>query len=410
MSTIENAVFKHIDDHANACRDMLAALVRKPSDNPPGDCAPHAEHAARLLEAIGLQVERLPAPEELVRAHGMISATNLIARHRFGDGPVLALNAHGDVVPPGEGWTTDPYGAEIRDGWMHGRGAAVSKSDIASYAFAMKALIESGARLAGTVELHVTYDEETGGHVGPGYILSQGQSRPDFAICAAFSYNVVTAHNGCLHLEVVVKGRSAHAAMPDTGRDAIAAAASVIDAVYRHGAELAGRPSSFEGLSHPTCIVGMISGGINTTVVSDRCVLRVDRRITPDEDPAAVEREMTDMLRAAVAGREGIEVGVRRVMLAAPFVPTAGADRLARVVTSRASAVLGEPIPTVAVPLFTDARHYSAHGAATVMYGAGPRTLLEANGHRADERLPLETLAVSSKVIAGTALDLLAPG
>ena len=130
--------------------DFLAALVRVPSDNPPGDCAPHARATAALLEGLGFEVERHVVPDTEVRANGMISATNLIVRHRFAaGGPTVALNAHGDVVAPGEGWSTDPYGAEIRDGMMYGRGVAVSKSDIASYAFALKALIDSGAALRG---------------------------------------------------------------------------------------------------------------------------------------------------------------------------------------------------------------------------------------------------------------------
>jgi hypothetical protein len=92
---------------------LLTDLVRVPSDNPPGDCAPHAERAAALLEGLGLSVQRQPVPAELVRANGMVSATNLIVRERFGAGPTVALNAHGDVVPPGEGWSTNPYGAAI---------------------------------------------------------------------------------------------------------------------------------------------------------------------------------------------------------------------------------------------------------------------------------------------------------
>ncbi len=196
---------------------FLAALVRMPSDNPPGDCDPHARATAELLEGLGFTVERHPVPTELARAHGMISATNLVVRRSFSQGgPVVALNAHGDVVPPGEGWTADPYGAEIRDGWMIGRGVAVSKSDIATYAFAMLALAEAG-RLRGTVELHVTYDEESGGEIGPAWVLQQGISKPDIAIGAGFSYGVTEAHNGCLHLEVEVTGRSAHAARPFTG-------------------------------------------------------------------------------------------------------------------------------------------------------------------------------------------------
>ena len=106
-----------------------------------------------LLEAAGLAGRAYPVPQAEVEAVGMRSAVNLVVRRRFGPGPVIALNAHGDVVPPGEGWTQDPYGAAIVGGAMFGRGVAVSKSDIATYAFALKALeaaAEQGSRLGGT--------------------------------------------------------------------------------------------------------------------------------------------------------------------------------------------------------------------------------------------------------------------
>jgi succinyl-diaminopimelate desuccinylase len=107
-----------IDSTFPAQVKFLAELVRVPSDNPPGDCAPHAQRTAQLLEGLGFSVERDEVPAAQAHANGMISATNLVIRRRFGDGPTIALNAHGDVVQPGEGWTTDPYGAEIRDGVM----------------------------------------------------------------------------------------------------------------------------------------------------------------------------------------------------------------------------------------------------------------------------------------------------
>ncbi len=156
-STIESFLAVHSREE----EAFLADLVRVPSDNPPGDCAPHAERTARLLEAMGLTVERHVVPQELVTANGMVSCTNLVVRVRFGEGAVIALNAHGDVVPPGLGWTADPYGAEVRHGVMYGRGVAVSKSDFATYTFALRALMaaaEQGAHFAGTVELHFIYD------------------------------------------------------------------------------------------------------------------------------------------------------------------------------------------------------------------------------------------------------------
>ena len=278
-----------LDRELEAQTAFLAELVKVPSDNPPGDCAPHAERAATLLEELGWQVERHSVPDDLTRANGMVSCVNLVVRRRFGEGgPVIALNAHGDVVPPGEGWTRDPYGAEVVDGWMYGRGVAVSKSDFATYAWALRALEEAertGTPLSGTIELHLTYDEEAGGEIGTGFLLEQGISKPDLALGAGFSYAVVTAHNGCLHLEVQVDGRSAHAAMPFTGVDALEAATAVLSELYRYRHTLGSRQSGIEGIGSPQITVGLIKGGINTNVVPDRVTFRLDRRMIPEERP-----------------------------------------------------------------------------------------------------------------------------
>jgi succinyl-diaminopimelate desuccinylase len=385
---------------------FLAALVREPSDNPPGDCARHAEVTARLLEALGFTVERHKVPTELARQHGMISATNLIIRHRYGPGPTIALNAHGDVVPPGTGWTTDPYGAEIRDGWMYGRGAAVSKSDIATYAFAMRALAESGLS-AGTLELHVTYDEETGGEIGPQYLLQQGLSKPDLALGAGFSYQVVEAHNGCLHLEITVTGRSAHAAKPYTGIDALEAATHILSTLYAWRTDLAHRTSKVPGIGAPQLTVGLIQGGINTNVVPDSVTIRLDRRITPDEAPADVEAELRAIIAGAATAFPRAGLTVKRILLATPLTPTQAAARLTALLCQHASAELGEPITAGGVPLYTDARHYAAAGIPIVLYGAGPRSIEEANAHRADERVRPSDLHAATRVVALALADLL---
>ena len=408
---IETAIREHPAAHRDEQSRFLAELVRMPSDNPPGDCRPHAERAAALFEALGFAVERHEVPADLVKANGMISAANLIIRERFGDGPVIALNAHGDVVPPGLGWTADPYGAEIRDGFMYGRGVAVSKSDFATYGFALLALKHAaglGARIEGTVELQLTYDEEAGGLIGPAYILERGLSAPDYAISAGFSYDIITAHNGCLHLEVEVLGKSAHAAMPETGVDALEAATGILAELYALRRELREHVSPVPGIGAPGLTVGLISGGINTNVVPDKVSFRIDRRITPDEDAEAAETQLRALIEAAARNYPGISTEMRRILLAAPFIPMLGQERLVAAIQTRADQVLGVPVGTKGVPIYTDARLYSAAGIPTVLYGAGPRTLLEANGHRADEKLRLDDLFKATEIVALTLFDLLA--
>jgi acetylornithine deacetylase/succinyl-diaminopimelate desuccinylase-like protein len=346
----------------------------------------------------------------------MISATNLIVRHRFGKGgPCIALNAHGDVVPPGLGWTRDPYGGEIVDDPVHGptmygRGVAVSKSDFATYTYALRALqewVRQGHSLNGSVELHFTYDEEVGGEIGPRWLLTQGLTRPDYAISAGFSYAVTTAHNGCLHLEVTVRGKQGHAAMPESGVDALAATTGILQSIYESREILKTRRSAVAGITHPTVNVGLIEGGINTNVVPDRITFRIDRRMIPEESPEKAEAELRGIIERAAAAYNGIRVEIRRIMLALPLVHVPGAERLTQALRRNGEAFFGVPVTEHGVPLYTDARHYASAGIPTVLYGAGPRTLAEANGHAADECLRLNDLRRATAAVACTLAEIM---
>jgi acetylornithine deacetylase/succinyl-diaminopimelate desuccinylase-like protein len=399
-----------IDAHFDEEVRFLQELVRVPTDTPPGDNAPHAERTAALLAAMGLSAEQHPVPAAEVRAYGLQSITNLIVRRRFGaGGPTIALNAHGDVVPPGEGWTHDPYGAEVAGGRLYGRAAAVSKSDFATYTFALRALDAVARPGRGAVELHFTYDEEFGGELGPGWLLQQGLTRPDFLIAAGFSYQVVTAHNGCLQLEVTLHGLASHAAYPATGVDALQAATKLLAALYAHNGELRARRSQVAGITHPYLNVGRIEGGSNTNVVPGKVVLRLDRRMIPEEDSAAVESEVRALIERAVAPCAGIRVEIRRLLLAEALKPQAGNAPLVEALQRHGQAVFGVPIPTSGTPLYTDVRLYGAAGVPAAIYGAGPRTVLESNAKRADEHLVLEDLRRATQVVARTLSELLDP-
>jgi acetylornithine deacetylase/succinyl-diaminopimelate desuccinylase-like protein len=286
---------------------------------------------------------------------------------------------------------------------MYGRGVAVSKSDFATFTWALLALKDlqsRGTELNGAIELHLTYDEEVGGTIGPQWLIEKRLTQATLAISAGFSYAVTTAHNGCLHLEIVVNGKSGHAAMPDTGIDALDAATQILNALYTYRGELAKRHSKVPGIDIPTLNVGLISGGINTNVVPDRVTMRLDRRIIPEEDVGAAESELRALIAATAATRRGISVDVKRVLLAQPLVRLPGADPLIAALQSYGELLFDTPIAVHGVPLYTDARHYTTAGIPTVLYGAGPRTLQEANGHMADECLRLNDLKKATAVVA----------
>ncbi|MCR5883165.1 ArgE/DapE family deacylase [Rhizobacter sp. J219] len=396
-----------IDQHFNEEVRFLQALVQVPTDTPPGNNAPHAERTAELLLGFDMEAERHPVPEDEVRAHGLQSITNLIVRREYGEGTTIALNAHGDVVPPGEGWVHDPYGGEVEDGKLYGRASAVSKSDFATFTFAVRALESLGAPLNGGVELHFTYDEEFGGELGPGWLLKHKLTKPDYLIAAGFSYEVVTAHNGCLQMEVTVHGKMAHAAIPTTGVDALQGAVTILNALYAQNTLYRQTTSKVPGITHPYLNVGRIEGGTNTNVVPGKVVLKLDRRMIPEEDPVAVEANIRQVIADAAASCPGVTVDIKRLLLAHALKPLPGNQPLVEALQKNAQAVFGEAIPAMGTPLYTDVRLYCAQGIPAVIYGAGPRTVLESNAKRADEHLVLEDLRRATKVVARTLYDLL---
>ncbi len=396
-----------IDAHFDEQVRFLQELIRVPTDTPPGDNAPHAQRTAELLEAMGLPVEKYPVPAAEVQALGLTSITNLLVRRQYGPGPTVLLNAHGDVVPPGEGWSKDPYGGEIVNGKIYGRAAAVSKCDFSTYTFALRALEAVVTPGHGCVELLFSYDEEFGGQAGPGWLLRNRLIKPDLMIAAGFSYQVITAHNGCLQLEVTVHGKMAHAAIPDSGVDALQAAVHILQALYAENARYRQVHSAVEGITHPYLNVGLIEGGTNTNVIPGRVTFKLDRRMIPEEDPAKVEVTLRQIISAAAAQCNGITVEVRRILLARAMQPLPGNKPLVQALQKHAQAVFGEPIPAIGTPLYTDVRLFCEAGIPGVIYGAGPRTVLESHAKRADERLDLEDLRRATKVIARSLKDLL---
>jgi acetylornithine deacetylase/succinyl-diaminopimelate desuccinylase-like protein len=233
-------------------------------------------------------------------------------------------------------------------------------------------------------------------------------------IAAGFSYQVVTAHNGCLQMEVTVHGKMAHAAIPDTGVDALQGAVHILNHLYAQNKAYKKIQSNVEGINHPYLNVGRIEGGTNTNVVPGTVSFKLDRRMIPEENPEQVEVNIRDVIAQAVAefnqGRAAssqIHIDIKRMLMAHAMKPLSGNAPLVNAIQEHGQAVFGEAIPAMGTPLYTDVRLYVEKGIPGVIYGAGPRTVLESHAKRADERLNLEDLRKATKVISRTILDLL---
>jgi len=407
-ATDYNRLDQWIDAHFDEQVSFLQSVLSVPTDTPPGNNTPHALHTAELLKKYDMQAQAHAVPAEVVQAAGLESITNLIVKRQYGQGGrVLALNAHGDVVPPGDGWTYPPYAGEIHDGKIYGRAAAVSKCDFSTYVFAVRALESLGVPLKGRIELQFTYDEEFGGELGPGWLLKNKLTQPDLAIAAGFSYQIITAHNGCLQLEVTVNGKMGHAAVPTSGVDALQAAVKIMNALYALNDTYKSITSKVPGINHPYLNIGLINGGTNTNVIPGKVVLKLDRRMIPEEDPAQVEQSLRETIEKTWQALPGITVQTRRILLARALKPLAGSDALVGALQQHAKTIFNEDVPACGTPLYADARLYCEAGVPVVLYGAGPRTVEESRAKQPDERLDLEDLRRATKVIARTCLDLL---
>ena len=157
----------------------------------------------------------------------------------------------------------------------------------------------------------------------------------------------------------------------------------------------------------PRSQAGQIAGGTNTNVVPGEVTLKVDRRLIPEEDPIEVEAEMHRLIKGAATAVPGIRVDIRRMLLAYPLKPLPGNRPLVEALRRNATEVFGEPIVESGSPLYTDVRLFCERGIPAVIYGAGPRTVLESNAKRADEHIVLEDLRRPTQVVARTLTDLL---
>ena len=250
--------------------------------------------------------------------------------------------------------------------------------------------------------------------LGPGWLLEQGLTQPDLMVAAGFSYEVVTAHNGCLQLELTVHGKMAHAAIPHTGVDALQSAVAIMNALYAENLKYQRITSQVPGIQHPYLNIGRIEGGTNTNVVPGKVVLKLDRRMIPEENPAEVEASIRAVIAKAVEdfntqhgyhGADAVHVDIKRLLLANAMTPLPGNRPLVDAIQAHGEAIFGEKPAAVGTPLYTDVRLYVERGIPGVIYGAGPRTVLESHAKRADERVALDDLRRATKVVARSLAD-----
>ena len=416
-----DSVFEAIENRRDELVELACGLIRFPTVNPPGEAyRPCAEFIGDRLRARGFAVE-------YVRAAGTpgdcdaYPRINVVARRPgAAPGPCVHFNSHIDVVQRGAGWTVDPFAAVVKDGRVYGRGSCDMKGGLAASIIALEALIDSDAKLPGTLEISGTVDEESGGYGGVHFLAQRGwfsQPRVDHVIIPEPLNvdRVCIGHRGVWWAEIETHGRMAHGSMPFLGDCAVRHMHAVVERFERElYPKLAARRTEMpvvpSGARHSTLNINSIHGGLGESpgypaaLVPDSCRMVIDRRFLIEENLEGVKREVRELLERLAAERAGFRYRMSDIFEVQPTL----SDRdgpVARTTAAAIRRVLGREPEFICSPGTYDQKHIDRVGKLRDCIAYGPGILDLA--HQPDEYVVIDDMLNSAKVMALAARSLL---
>lgn len=374
---------------------LLQALIREPSVNPPGDVRGAVAICADKLNGVGFSCQTLQSDE---------LAPNLVARFHSDSGPVLMLNAHLDVVPAGDpvAWTHEPFSAAITNNRVYGRGALDDKASVAAQIMAGVALARSGVPVRGSLVIVEVADEEIGGEKGSKLVLTESGIEPDFVIVGEPTNNTICIGErggGLILIETI--GKMAHGALPWEGANAIEAMAEIIASLRRElWPRLATRTHPYFASSSAS--INRIFGGLQDNVVPDRCVVSIDRRFVPGEDPEASLAEIQEIANAGASAVPGsrVEVTFGSEASRSSIIPPDSPLVQAMLASCR---YLGLAEHLDGFDMATDGRFFAGAGYPTIIFGPGDPNF----AHVPDESIGIDELMEATQAYALAALALI---
>jgi succinyl-diaminopimelate desuccinylase len=401
---------------------FLQGLIRIPTVNPPGGAYPAcAQYIGEHLRTLGYAIEYLPLTAEEVAELAPYGAglprTNVIGRlSGVQSKPVMHFNGHMDVVPISPGWSTDPFGGEVRNGRIYGRGASDMKGGLAAQAYAIEAIRRAGFHLQGTVEQSGVVDEESTGNrnAGMGYLVERGYIHPDKTNYVVITEplnadNICLGHRGAIWGEITIFGRPSHGSTPERGVNAIEHMADFIHEVNREllprlHQRINSEPVVPPSASTASLAFNTISGGTNVNSVPDRCTVSFDRRLVMGEQLAETRREILDLLERHASTQPGLRYEyVERYATNPTWVRED--TPLVQAFASAIQTVVGHAPGYVCSPGTDDQRFVVQNAAIEQCIVYGPGEIIQT--HVIDESLAIADLLTAIQVMALAAASLL---
>lgn len=398
---------------------FTSEMIRIPTVNPPGEHYDACAHfIGDTLARLGFDIEYFAAegrPEHTAR-HPRVNVVG--TRRGLGGGKTVHLNGHFDVVPAGEGWTKDPFGGEVADGRIYGRGACDMKAGIAAAAFAAEAIRRAGVPVPGTIEVSGTVDEESGGYAGVAWLAEHGRissARTDYCIIPEPLNvdRVCVGHRGVYWFEVAAHGHIGHGSMPFLGVNAIEGMGHLLQAIREELLPaLASRRTAVPVVPdlarQATLNINGIFGGqpvdgIQTPCVADVCRAIFDRRFLIEEGFDATKLEVEQLIERVRARMPRVQYLLKDLMVVHP-TRTPDDSPVIAAVEAGISHVLGRQATRVASPGTYDHKHVARIAGVPHCVAYGPGDLEQA--HQPDEYCGVDDLVNATKVLAMSILRL----
>ncbi len=402
-ATLGQYFARNRDRYRESMVDLVSRLVARPTVNAglarmedcPGQEVPGEE--TRVVDVLRPELEAMGVPCQVHAAHPR--RANLLASIGA-PGKVMAVGCHSDIVPPGDGWDTDPYQVVLKDGFLYGRGVLDNKGPMAASLLAMRLLLESGVSLAGTFQLAAIASEEyrEPGQQDPGieFLLEQGVLKPDFAIIPDIGENMRSidiAEKGRTEVFITAIGRQAHGSTPERGVNAVYQMARLVALI--EGLDLPHQVHPV--LGSPTINLGIIRGGAASNIVPGECRAILDVRFVPGQSGPQISETIRD-LASRVGGEWRIELG--------PTSQPHAIDAqhpLVSAIQRNASELLGFVPEPFGMGGGTFAKTFNLGGIPAVGYGPGADDAF----HVANESVELEQLVDFVQLLACVSIDLL---
>ena len=413
--TNDQKLMLEIESRKKSLIELTQDLIRMPTVNPP--CANYLE----ICEFLKKRLEASGFKTQLIRAKGAIADSdkyprwNIVAKYAGKNpGDCVHFNSHTDVVEVGHGWTKDPFGGELHDGKIYGRGACDMKGGLATSIIAAEAFIATYPDFNGSIEISGTADEESGGFGGVAYLAEKGFFKHVDHVIIPEPLNkdrVCIGHRGVWWAEVETKGRIAHGSMPFLGDCAVRHMGAVLEQLEEKlypalKDKKTTMPVVPDGAKESTLNINSIHGGeaeqeedytgLPSPNVPDRCRIVIDRRFLIEEKLPEVKSEIYELLNNLKENRQNFDFEIRDMHEVHPTM----APKDAPVVTTISNAikdVLGKTAEQVVSPGTYDQKHIDRIGKLDNCIAYGPGILDLA--HQPDEWIGVDDMIDSAKIM-----------